>query len=670
MNSDQGATPALFKKPARLSSTIFFATFLAMLNIFLAMPAWAATDAVVGTGTPASCTEAALETALAAGGTITFNCGAAPHTIVLTGAKNLNVDMTVDGDNLITLSGGNATRIFNIAADKTVTLRELVLVDTPNSASGLYNSGTLIVVDSTFRNHLRGAIYNAGGTITVLNGVFEDNERSAITNENAGTLSVTSSTFRRNKMMGSGYGGAIYGSTGSTNTISNSLFEENQAGESGGAIYNSHLMTITRSIIRDNEAYGGGGIGNSGTLLIRDSHISFNDATGVGGAGGGISHFNQSTTPSRLTILNSTLDNNSATKQGGAIWVSGEVATLELTNSTVYSNTSLDFGGGGIYVTSADATLTNVTLSDNTSLVTTGGSVENSPNLPGTILLRNTLIVNGGCEGGGMTDGGGNLQFPDGGCGVSVAAQDPALAAPADNGGWTPTMAFAENGPAQNAGLNANCPATDQRGVLRPQFTTCDVGAFEWGALPTLANIAPESTLALSPTFTLVVEGSNFVDGPSGSRVRWGDETLPTLYVNATTLHATVNDSRIVAGGQVSITVETPVVDGGVSDHTELFTIIKRDQTIDFGALQDRGLEPATFEIEATATSGLAVSFVASGVCTVAGDTVTLSGETGTCTITAQQAGNASYNAAPDVQHSFNVTDDEQMFIPHIFGKS
>jgi hypothetical protein len=48
------------------------------------------------------------------------------------------------------------------------------------------------------------------------------------------------------------------------------------------------------------------------------------------------------------------------------------------------------------------------------------------------------------------------------------------------------------------------------------------------------------------------------------------------------------------------------------------------------------------------------VSFTASGTCTVTGSTVHLSGG-GSCTITAKQAGDTSYNSAPDVPQSFNV---------------
>jgi hypothetical protein len=57
-------------------------------------------DAVVGNGTPESCTEAALDTAITAGGIITFNCGVVPHTIVITTTKVIggtSADLTLDG---------------------------------------------------------------------------------------------------------------------------------------------------------------------------------------------------------------------------------------------------------------------------------------------------------------------------------------------------------------------------------------------------------------------------------------------------------------------------------------------------------------------------------------------------------------------------------------------
>ncbi|MEZ4615446.1 MAG: multicopper oxidase domain-containing protein [Caldilineaceae bacterium] len=77
-------------------------------------------------------------------------------------------------------------------------------------------------------------------------------------------------------------------------------------------------------------------------------------------------------------------------------------------------------------------------------------------------------------------------------------------------------------------------------------------------------------------------------------------------------------------------------------------------QSITFGALPGLTFGDADFTVSATASSGLPVSFVAGGNCTVAGTTVHLTGA-GSCTITASQAGNASYLPAPDVQQSFAI---------------
>jgi hypothetical protein len=87
-----------------------------LLTLFSAVAVRAA--GVVGTGTPGSCTEAALDAALAetmaTGGTLTFDCGAAPHTITVTDPKYITDPITIDGGNLITLSGGGTTTVIEL----------------------------------------------------------------------------------------------------------------------------------------------------------------------------------------------------------------------------------------------------------------------------------------------------------------------------------------------------------------------------------------------------------------------------------------------------------------------------------------------------------------------------------------------------------------------------
>ncbi len=81
------------------------------------------------------------------------------------------------------------------------------------------------------------------------------------------------------------------------------------------------------------------------------------------------------------------------------------------------------------------------------------------------------------------------------------------------------------------------------------------------------------------------------------------------------------------------------------SSGTGTLTIAKASQTITFGALADRQLGSGTVQLSATASSGLAVAFAASGLHR-RGTTVTLTA-VGTCTVTASQAGNGNFHRRP-----------------------
>jgi len=98
-----------FKKPLLFTCITAFACANAV-----------AADAVVGTGTPASCTEATFNAALALvvndniGGTLTFNCRQEPDVILFSAPKNLINFVGIDGGGKMTLDGQNQTRLFNI----------------------------------------------------------------------------------------------------------------------------------------------------------------------------------------------------------------------------------------------------------------------------------------------------------------------------------------------------------------------------------------------------------------------------------------------------------------------------------------------------------------------------------------------------------------------------
>jgi hypothetical protein len=77
-------------------------------------------------------------------------------------------------------------------------------------------------------------------------------------------------------------------------------------------------------------------------------------------------------------------------------------------------------------------------------------------------------------------------------------------------------------------------------------------------------------------------------------------------------------------------------------------------QTIDFAALSNKVYGAPDFTVAASTSSGLPASFTASGDCSVAGTSVSLTGA-GSCTITAHQAGNENFQPAADVSQSFSI---------------
>ncbi|MDQ3004665.1 MAG: MBG domain-containing protein, partial [Chloroflexota bacterium] len=89
---------------------------------------------------------------------------------------------------------------------------------------------------------------------------------------------------------------------------------------------------------------------------------------------------------------------------------------------------------------------------------------------------------------------------------------------------------------------------------------------------------------------------------------------------------------------------------------TESVTAQKANQTITFDPLSDKTYGDPNFSVGATANSGLAVSFGSQtlSTCTVSGSTVHIVAA-GTCTIRASQSGDSNYNAATNVDQSFNI---------------
>ncbi|OYY92514.1 MAG: hypothetical protein B7Y41_15635 [Hydrogenophilales bacterium 28-61-23] len=83
---------------------------------------------------------------------------------------------------------------------------------------------------------------------------------------------------------------------------------------------------------------------------------------------------------------------------------------------------------------------------------------------------------------------------------------------------------------------------------------------------------------------------------------------------------------------------------------------VQLGQIISFAPLADRAVDSGVFSLTASASSGLSVTYasLSASVCTVSGSTVTLLAA-GSCTIAAEQTGDASYAPAATVAQSFNV---------------
>ncbi len=113
--------------------------------------------------------------------------------------------------------------------------------------------------------------------------------------------------------------------------------------------------------------------------------------------------------------------------------------------------------------------------------------------------------------------------------------------------------------------------------------------------------------------------------------------------------------STLSVGPHTITATYTPTGGFAPSTGTTSLAVGKAGQAITFGALPGRVFGDPDFTVSASASSGLTVSFTASGNCTLNGfSTVHIAGA-GSCTITAHQAGNQNYNAALDLPQTFTI---------------
>jgi IPT/TIG domain len=80
------------------------------------------------------------------------------------------------------------------------------------------------------------------------------------------------------------------------------------------------------------------------------------------------------------------------------------------------------------------------------------------------------------------------------------------------------------------------------------------------GAVPAIAQLAPNTATAGGPGFTLTVNGSNFA---GNSVVNWGGATPATTFGTGKQLMTAIPASMITTASTVSVTVTNPGTPGG-----------------------------------------------------------------------------------------------------------
>ncbi|MEH1164617.1 hypothetical protein V6V47_04425 [Micromonospora sp. CPCC 205539] len=272
----------------------------------------------IGTGTPASCTSAAVVKAVAAGGIITFNCGPAPVTIKMAAtAKVRNANgpkVVLDGGGRVTLSGQGQRRILYMnTCDEAqgwttshcqnqdhpqLTVQNLTFADGNSTGDAAKEGG--------------GAIFVRGGRLKVVNSRFVRN-RCDRTGPDLGGAAIRVLSQYENKpvyVVSSTFGGAsgqggscsnggALSSIGVSWVVLNSVLSHNEAigsganpaksgtpgGGSGGAIYcdgNEFTVRIAGTVIENNKANEGGGAiffvsnNRTGTMTIEKSTLRRN----------------------------------------------------------------------------------------------------------------------------------------------------------------------------------------------------------------------------------------------------------------------------------------------------------------------------------------------------------------------------------------------------------
>ena len=348
--------------------------------------------------------------------------------------------VTIDGGGDIIVNAGGQSRVFLIGdgdpdTQDLVTLSGLAITGgVADIGGGISSSDSdLTLIDSVVTGNLAttaipGVLSGSGGGIAV--GFGSLNLVDSIVSDNAADI----------------FAGGVFGLAESPLNISNSIISGNSATD-GGAIAGVDPITLTGSTISNNSAASTGG----GILI----------PVGAPGVAAG-----------PVTIANSTIADNSATFGGGIYNAGGQA---DITNSTITGNTAST--GSGISSFGDAIAQTTVTSSIVSGNIGTDVDLATPPTVD-VADAPNSFTSNGN-----NLIGDGNAIDAFSGPGDITGNTDPGLAALADNGGPTPTIALLPDSPAIDTGSNPNNLETDQRGTgfSRVAGAATDIGAFEVG---------------------------------------------------------------------------------------------------------------------------------------------------------------------------------------------
>jgi polymorphic membrane protein len=342
--------------------------------------------AVVGNGSPSGCTSAAVVAAVAQGGTISFDCGPGSVTIDMAQTakiENASPSVVLDGGGKVTLSGQGARRILYMdTCDRAqgITSPHCQQQATPRLS---IENMTLEGGDSSGDGQTGGgALYAFGGGLTIRNSTFLDNRCApvsgsdvgggavaALWQDHAAPVQITGSRFSGNVCDngGAGGGGGAIFSTQNRLSISGSTFSGNSCPTTGpdvgGGAARAYIMSapvqVTDSTFTSNTCSNGGALSSiDASWTVRHSSFTGNQAVGTGanppakgtpGGGSGGAIYNDGNLM-HLSILDSTLSNNTANEGGGAIFFVSDnhTGTLSITGSRLIGNPNQGFQTTGL----------------------------------------------------------------------------------------------------------------------------------------------------------------------------------------------------------------------------------------------------------------------------------------------------------------------------------